>query len=298
MDKMDRAKKEHEDIEIPEELHEMVNETIKKFSINHYMEEKRRMRNMKRILHTKRIGGTAVAVLAVFFVGLNTSSAFAAGAKNIPVIGSIANVLTIRSYEESDADKKLEVSIPGVSIKEATVEEKGFTDEINAEIQKKCDEYIKGAVERVEEYKEGFIATGGTEEEFEQKAIVISVGYEIKNKTDDTLSFVISGTESWVSAYAITDYYNLNTKTLKTISLEDVLGENYIDIANESIKQQMEKQMAEDENIIYWSKDDGGFTTITDETNFYINSDGKAVVVFDKYEVGPGAMGQAEFVID
>lgn len=298
MNKIDRAKIEHENIEIPEELHGLVNATIEKSRTEHNLAEKERVKYMKRRLHTKKICGTAVAALALFFVGLNTSSAFAEGAKNIPVIGTIAKVLTIRSYEESDADKKIKATIPGVTIKEANVEEKGFTDEINAEIQKKCDEYIEGAVERVEEYKDAFISTGGTEEEFEQKGIEISVGYEIKNQTDDTLSFVISGTESWVSAYAITEYYNLNIKTLKTITLKDILGENYVDIANESIKRQMDQQMAENENITYWSTDEGGFTTISEDTNFYINSEGKAVIVFDKYEVAPGYMGQVEFVID
>ena len=32
--------------------------------------------------------------------------------------------------------------------------------------------------------------------------------------------------------------------------------------------------------------------------NFYINSEGKVAIVFEKYEIAPGYMGTQEFVID
>ena len=32
--------------------------------------------------------------------------------------------------------------------------------------------------------------------------------------------------------------------------------------------------------------------------NFYINSNGKVVIVFEKYEIAPGYMGIQEFEID
>ena len=46
-------------------------------------------------------------------------------------------------------------------------------------------------------------------------------------------------------------------------------------------------------------KKEGGFSGIENEyQNFYINSEGKVVIVFEKYEIAPGYMGTQEFVID
>ncbi len=38
-------------------------------------------------------------------------------------------------------------------------------------------------------------------------------------------------------------------------------------------------------------------TVLNEDTAFYINSSGNPVIVFDKYEVGPGFMGEQEFEI-
>ena len=55
--------------------------------------------------------------------------------------------------------------------------------------------------------------------------------------------------------------------------------------------------MAENEDYTYFDEAMGGFTTVTEDTHFYINQAGNPVVVFDKYEVAPGFMGQQEFEI-
>lgn len=41
----------------------------------------------------------------------------------------------------------------------------------------------------------------------------------------------------------------------------------------------------------------GGFTTVSDDTKFYINQNGNPVVVFGRYEIAPGSAGQIEFEI-
>lgn len=290
MGKIEDAKNLYDNIEIPEELHEMVNRTIEKERMVHKHMKKKNTNRGKWGIYG------AAAAAAALVIGLNTSSAFAAAAENVPVLGTVAKVLTFRSYD-TDTDKTVIAEIPGVSIEGADVAEKNFTEEINAMIQEKCDTYLEGAIERVTEYKEAFIATGGTEEEFAAHNIEIKVGYEIKNQSEDILSFVVNGTESWTSAYAVTEYYNLNLKDLSYITLSDVLGENYVEIANQSIKAQMQAQEAEG-GVVYWTEAEGGFVTVDENTNFYINEEGLPVIVFDKYQVAPGAAGMPEFVID
>ena len=60
--------------------------------------------------------------------------------------------------------------------------------------------------------------------------------------------------------------YNVDLKDNSEITLEELLGPDYIDIANESIKE----QIAADDSGLYFDEEMGGFTTITPETKFYI----------------------------
>ena len=85
----------------------------------------------------------------------------------------------------------------------------------------------------------------------------------------------------------------VNLKDNSEITLEDLLGPDYINIANESIKAQIDA----DSSGLYFDEEMGGFTTITPETNFYINEAGNPVIVFQKYEIAAGAAGMPEFEI-
>ena len=61
------------------------------------------------------------------------------------------------------------------------------------------------------------------------------------------------------------------------------------------------EQIANNENISYWINNSGigeEFASVSADHNFYWDKNGKLVIVFDKYEVGPGSMGTPEFVID
>lgn len=63
------------------------------------------------------------------------------------------------------------------------------------------------------------------------------------------------------------------------------MGENYIEVANDVIKSEIEKQ---GENSAFWSKEEGGFSSISDKTAFYVNEGGNPVIVFEKYELQLG----------
>ena len=52
---------------------------------------------------------------------------------------------------------------------------------------------------------------------------------------------------------------------------------------------------------MYWINDEfigEDPITVSPDHNFYINNKGDLVIVFDKYEVGPGSMGTPEFIIE
>ena len=63
----------------------------------------------------------------------------------------------------------------------------------------------------------------------------------------------------------------------------------------------MKLQMENDSRVVYWLDDSiigKDYVSLTENHNFYWNDNGDLVIIFDKYEVCPGAMGTPEFVID
>ncbi|MDE6313285.1 MAG: anti-sigma-V factor rsiV [Lachnospiraceae bacterium] len=242
-----------------------------------------------------KVAGIAVATICLLFTGLvNGSTAFAASVKNIPFIGNFAKLVNFRLYSGETEDYAISVSIPAVI--ENGDKNSDRSDDINAEIMKLCEQYASGAKKRALEYREIFLETGGTEEEWKEHNITITVDYEIKNESSDYLSFIVYGYESWLSSTAVAYYYNLNVTTMQYVTLEELLGKNYVDLVNAQINQQI-KERQENGSDIFFTQEEGGFETISEEQNFYINNAGNVVIVFEKYEIAPGAMGNVEFEI-
>lgn len=288
MNQMAEAKKKYDEIPIPEELAGVVQNAI-----DYSAGRKKKIRKRKTVRIGKRMLTAAAAVVAVFTIGLNTSTAFAESMGELPVIGSIARVLTFRSYEETTEDLSISVDVPSV---EMIGEDSGLADALNKEIYARCEEYAQEAIQRAEDYKEAFMETGGTEEEWAAHNIEIKVWYEIKSQTEQYLSFAVMGAENWVSAYNETRFYNLDASTAETVTLKDLLGDDYIRIADESIRTQMEERTASGE-AVFFTEEEGGFTGITEDAKFYINEAGNPVIVFDQYEIAPGSEGMPEFEI-
>lgn len=242
-----------------------------------------------------KAAGIAAAAICLLFTGLvNGSTVFAANVENIPVIGAFAKLVNFRSYSEETEDYAISVSIPAVM--ESGDKNANRSDDMDAEIMKLCEQYASGAKERAVEYRKIFLETGGTEEEWKEHDITITVDYEIKNESSEYLSFVIYGYESWLSSGAAAYYYNLNINTMQYVTLEELLGENYVDLVNKQINQQI-KERQENGSEVFFTQEEGGFETISEEQNFYINKAGNVVIVFEKYEIAPGFMGNVEFEI-
>ena len=290
MNKEDRirdSKKIYDATEIPNGLSEVVQKAIQQTT------KKGQVIQMTR--YGKRIAATAACLVIGFIAALNISEPFAAAVAKVPVVGELVQVVTWRSYVYQDDDKTVQVEVPQI---EGQENNSAVTD-VNAQIQKIVADYEKQAEQNIAEYKEAFLATGGTEEEFTEKGIQVDVQYNVKYQSDTRLSLELIANENWCNAYNVQYFYNIDLKNEKTLTLEDILGEDYISIANESIREQMQKRMEDDENLVYWDGSDGieGFTTVDENTKFYLNEKGNPVVVFAPYEIAPGAFGAQEFEI-
>lgn len=276
MNEFKRAKEEYESASIPAELEARVRAGIRQGKANRV-----------RRVWSRRLG-TVAACFVVMFGVLNLSPTVAAAAADIPVLGGLFQVLTVRSFTDVNPDRTLEVEQPAIQGGGA------FAQKVNEEIRERVDAKTAESEQLVAEYKEVFLATGGTQEEWERHNIAVSVKYDIKSQTETAVSFLVESDVSFAGAYWERTYYNLDLAAEKELTLADVLGEDWVTICNYSIQEQM---AAAEDPAAYFTGDQGGFTTVDETTQFYLNEAGDPVVVFPPYAVAPGAKGYVEFSI-
>ena len=119
--------------------------------------------------------------------------------------------------------------------------------------------------------------------------------------TNQLLAIKAVVTETQASAYETVKCYNFDLLNNKLLSMSDLFpqGYDYKAAINKEIKKQIEADIAKDpEGTKYFTPgEEGGFTSISDNQSFYITEQGKLVIVFDEYEIAPGASGLLEFTI-
>lgn len=292
MSRLEEMKERYDDIVIPAELNGRIQQEITK-SRKQQAEKNNAGRRYRLTRVIRGVGTAAAAVCVLFTAALNTSPVFAKEAAQLPIIGEVARILTFRSYETEKDDIAVSVEIPTI---EMIAKDTGITvDEINQEILDRCSQYADDAVLRAEEYRTAFLETGGTPEEWAEHKIKITVDYEIKQQSNDYLSFVVRGTENWTNAHSESRYYNLDLNTGRLVTLKDMLGSDYVELVNKSIREQIAERQNAGET--FFTAEEGGFTGISENVRFYINKNNRPVIVFEKYEIAPGASGEIEFEI-
>ncbi len=287
MDNLERKIKEaakiYESIEIPNELDGIIKNQIKKYN------SKRRMLEMLK----KTIALTAAAA-AAFVITINSSSAVAYALYEMPIIGNFARVITFREYKYVDDVQDVNVKVPVVK----DTGNENLEAKINTEIQQKMDAIIAEAEQKAAEYKKAFLETGGKEEDFVQRPIFAD--FEKKYSDENVLSFIINSVQVVGNSDSQTYFYNIDLKTGKSLKISDVLGENYKQLADESIQKQIDEQNKENGDMpLYFNGENGveGFSGINEDQTFFINENGEVVVKFAKYEIAPGYLGMPEFVV-
>ena len=276
MNEFKQARDEYESTPIPEELEQRVQAGIR---------QGRSAGRAKR--HGFRWGIGVAAACVVMIGGLNVSPTFAAAAADVPVLGGLFQVLTVRNYETVKDGIDYDVSVPEVEAGGA------LTEAVNAQIQERVDAHLAQAQADWDAYKEAFLATGGTEEELGDREMDVIIDYEIKAQTDTTVSFVVDFAEGWVASMQQRFCYNLDLENDRDITLADVLGENWVSICNDAV----EAYIAQDDSNLFYAPDQGGFTTVDETTSFYMNEDGSVTLVFPEYAIAAGAAGIVEIPV-
>lgn len=280
MNEFKKAREDYESTPIPAELEERVRAGIRQGRTNY------RRRRWRRI-------ATGAAACFVVLVGtLNLSPAVAAAAAEVPVLGGLFRVLTVRDFHQEENGIQYDVSVPGIE------SESAIAQRVNDAIQEKVDAHMAKARQDWEDYKDAFFATGGTEEEWGGRTMDVIVDYEVKSQTEDRVSFVVTFGECWVSAMEEKYCYNLDLAEDRDITLADLLGENWVERCNEAVRAGIEASVDEEGFTYFFTPEEGGFTTVDESTSFYIREDGVPVLVFPEYSIAAGAAGSPEFPVE
>ena len=282
MNNIKKAKKVYNAIEIPEELEYTINKAV----LHSKIKKNNKFNNIK-----YAITAMACTFFAFIFI-VNVNPSFASSISEIPIIGDMAKIFTIKEIKQEDKEKLINAKIPALENTGNTELEK----RINYEIMLKINGILEEVNQRAAEYKKAVIETGGKEEDYIPINIIID--YKVGYMSDEIVSFMILKTETLASAYTEMYFYNIDIETGKELNLRDVFGSNYKEIIDEEIYKQIEERSKNPDNI-YFTKEEGGFEGIGNEyQKFYINEKGRIVIVFEKYEIAPGYMGTQEFEID
>ena len=250
-------------------------------------------RKERRNARITRITATAAALAIVFIALPNMSPTIAYAMEQMPIIGQFVKVVTFRNYEYEDEQHKAELDIPEIVIDDQIQDEQlqsvleDTTNEINAEIQKLSEELLDEFVNHMRE-------------EMGYKELIVKS--EVVTTTQEYFTLKLSCYQGEASGYERDYFYTIDLISGKRLQLKDIFkeGVDYITPISENIKEQMQSQMAKDENVLYWLADEMeelNFSGITEQTNFYINEDDDVVISFNEGDVAPMYMGNVEFEI-
>lgn len=282
---MEKWKEEYENIKVPEEMKEKVEEAVARA---------KKQKKKTRVVRIWKSAGSMAAVLAVVLFLPNTSQTAAAAMQQIPILGDFFKVVTVREYQIEEERNQADVKVPEVVPTESSDqnEEVGkqaqqTAEEINFDIQKVTDELIEEFKSTMEEYgEEGY-----------QDLIIDS---KVLADNDRWFSLDLVLYQGAGSGYERHRHYTIDKQTGKRAVLSDFYGDDYIETISAEVKEQMKARMAADENVVYWLDSDipeWNFREIAPDQDFYVNADGQVVICFDEYEVAPGYMGCVEFAM-
>lgn len=245
-------------------------------------------RSRRRLWQTAAVAAAVVAVTFVIIPNASQSAAYAM--QDIPVIGRIVEVVTINKKHINEADWHENVEVAQIEGDKALSSQ---IDYINADIRELTDIAVSQfEEERKELDSQDLSAHTG-----------LDIDYEVLSNTDKWFTIKINVFYSAGSGITEQYFYHIDKVRGMVVGLSDIFDEDfdYVDKFSSEVIKQMKAQMKSDGSKMYWIGTDGDmgyeFEGIDSNQNFYFDEDGNIVLVFDKYEAGPGYMGCPEFTI-
>lgn len=265
-----------EDIQIPESVHAKIEETL---NILPEKEAKVSKKDFKVVRKTLAIAASFAFALLVFLP--NVSITYAQVMSNVPVLGAIIEVFTIRNYNFDGETHELHAEVPNLESSDNQV-----TTDLNADIDAFTSSIINKFYEDLASENNGYVA--------------IDMNYEVVTNNDTWFTLKIDVTEIEASGYMYAKYYHINRETGEIVTFADLFDStSYIEL-EEYIISEMKAQMEADENLVYFFDDPiigEDIIYVSDNQNFYFDTNNNLVMAYNEYEVAPGYMGCPEIVI-
>ncbi len=265
-----------QDVQVPKHVHDKIEDTLASLP--------QRVETPK--IHViRKIAVPIAACLAFVFLALmpNISMVYARAMNEIPVLGDLVRVFTIRNYDFSNENYELQVSVAKVD------------DEKNPKageyINKNIDELTSSIIEQF--YHEMGLANGNGHGS-------IHIDYETITNTEQWYTLKLMVTETAASSNTYYKFYHIDRTTGKYVTFGSLFEKEDFPALEKWIVEDMKTQMEEDPSKAYWIEETALGRTLTaldEDQNFYFNEKGNLVIVYDKYEVSPGFMGCPEVEI-
>lgn len=283
---MGNWKKEYEEIKVPENMKERMEASIARAK-----KDKRKIKKVK----LWKTCTSAAAVLAIVLILPNTSQTAAAAMQQIPLLGNLFKITTVREYQVDEERNMANVKVPQVEVQDST---DGNTDADTAAQAKKSADAINFDIEEetnklIDEFKESMKNEEGYQD--------IYIDSKVLTDNDRLFSLELILYQGAGSGYEQHKHYTVDKLTGKELTLKDLCGNDYVDTISEEVKKQMKEQMAADESVKYWLDDpdvpEWNFDKIAEDQDFYVDAEGHVVICFNEYDVAPGSMGCVEFTM-
>ena len=229
------------------------------------------------------------AAAACFTLMMHGSPVFAQTVANLPVIGEFLRIVTGVQIEKEDVNEVIHITLP-------KVENSGnpeFEKQINQRIEEELENLSREARTQAEDLKNNAEGEPGT-----YHPVDFYASYQIYYNQGALVSFSIDTTTTMASAYEQRYFFNLDLESGKELTLAEVIGSENLAAADQQVRSQIEQRLAQDPTSFFDFNEEGGYTGLSENQKFYINENRQAVIVFDEYEIAPGATGTPEFILD
>lgn len=262
--------------------------------LNREVETNMKNSKKKTVSSIKIVQKTAVAAvlaLSVFtagvFAAVNISQTAANSLYSLPIIGSVAKVMTVREYKNSASDNfNADIKQPEIA-------------DSNSQAAQTVNKLAKDYTDEIIKMYESDMASSNGEGNYN-----LTTDYDVVVDNDNYFTLKISTVVAMGGSNSFEKYYTIDKKTDKVITLADLFASDfdYKTYLYDEIVKQMKQNMANDDSLTYFlpnsdMADAFAFTKIEDDENFYVNDNGNIVICFDKYDVAPGYMGLVSFEI-
>lgn len=214
----------------------------------------------------------SAAAVVTLFVALPNVSVSAAGAlEQVPVLGSLVRVITLRNYFYDDGHSTADVSVPQVEGAGAAGQQ--VNQDVQANIQRLLDQFYQDA--------DLLAQTGGHQN--------LSVSYDVVTDNDHWFTLRVCAVQAQGSSNQILRYYHIDKDTGRQVTLSSLFpaGSDYVSVLSRQVREQLEGERD-------FFQD---FAAIDPEQSFYWGEDGSLVLVFDEGSVLPASYGNPEVVI-